>query len=842
MNYQIRKRNGTLEKFDKKKIKSAIRRAFVSRSKKAKSSYLDTLVQAVQRNIELIILEDRVTDIEVELIQDTIEQVLMQSGEFDVAKSFILYRNKRSEYRQIIDKFAETINDPNIISLLKDIQATFLSPEYTLDRLFSKYKSFYKETSNVIDLLIKGSTELVTADSPNWEFIASRFYLYKLHNSIDSYWNSVGANSFYEKIVHMTNEGLYGKYILEHWTEDEINELEKSIDTSRDFLFTYSSIDLLTKRYLIRTHDHRVIETPQEMFLGISMHLSIPDGSKKIVCAKNIYTILSKLQVTVATPTLSNSRKPLPQLSSCFEDVMPDSLTGIYRTITNFAQVSKLGGGMGIYMGKVRAVGSDIRGFKGVAGGVIKWVKLCNDTAVAVDQLGVRQGSVAIYLDIWHRDVLEFLQIRTNNGDDRMKAHDVFPAICVPDYFWELVKEDINADWYMMCPHEIQTQMGYCLEDSWGEEWKRRYLACVQNNNIPKRVVKVKDVVRLIIKSAVETGTPFIFNRDTVNRMNPNPHCGMIYCSNLCTEIAQNQSEIKEKSNNYYHEAGKNYVEEISEAGDFVVCNLASLVLGNIDVDSSDELRFVVSTAVRLLDNVIDLNYYPLHYARITNSKMRPIGLGTSGYHHLLAKHGIAWESEEHLKFMDVVYERINYYAIEASVQLAQEKSSYQEFVGSDWQTGQYFAKRNYHDDHWVSLMHKASKGIRNGYIMAIAPTSSTSIISGSTAGCDPVMNKFFLEEKKGSIIPRVAPELTDKTYWLYKNAHSISQDWVIDAAAIRQRHIDQAQSTNLYITHDYSFRQILDLYLRAWEKGVKTLYYIRSRSLEVESCDSCAS
>ena len=497
---------------------------------------------------------------------------------------------------------------------------------------------------------------------------------------------------------------------------------------------------------------------------------------------------------------------------------------------------------MGIYMGKVRAVGSDIRGFKGVAGGVIRWVKLCNDTAVAVDQLGVRQGSVAIYLDIWHRDILEFLQIRTNNGDDRMKAHDVFPGICIPDYFWELVKENIESEWHMMCPHEIQTQMGYCLEDSWGDEWKRKYIACVQNDNITKRTVKVKDIIRLIIKSAVETGTPFIFNRDLVNRTNPNPHCGMIYCSNLCTEIAQNQSEIKEKSNGYYHEAGKNYVEEISEAGDFVVCNLASLVLGNIDVNSDDELKFVVGTAVRALDNVITLNYYPIHYTKITNSKMRPIGLGTSGYHHLLAKHGIKWESQEHLDFMDRVYEKINYYAIDASVKLAQEKSPYQEFKGSDWETGDYFTKRNYTDEKWVSLMNRTKNGIRNGYIMAIAPTASTSVISGTTAGTDPVMNKFFLEEKKGSIIPRVAPNLNNKTYWLYKNAHNISQEWVIDAAAIRQRHIDQAQSTNLFVTHDYSFRQILDLYLRAWEKGVKTLYYIRSRSLEVEDCDSCAS
>ena len=325
MNHQIKKRDGAVEKFDKRKIKSAIRRAFVSKNRKIKTADLDILVNAVQDEILSVFPGDSAVD--VEQIQDIIENVLMKSGEFAVAKSFILYRNKRSEFRQIIDKFTDTIKDPNIISLLKDVQASFVSPEYTLELLFSKYKSFYKESSNVIDLLIKGSTELVSAEAPDWEFIASRFYLYKLHNSINSYWSSIdGVECLWDKITHMTKEGLYGDYIIKNWTKEEVDELEKAIESSRDFLFTYSAIDLLTKRYLIRTHDHKVIETPQEMFIGIALHLSIPEENNKVLWAKNIYTILSKLQVTVATPTLSNSRKPLPQLSSCFEDVMPDSL------------------------------------------------------------------------------------------------------------------------------------------------------------------------------------------------------------------------------------------------------------------------------------------------------------------------------------------------------------------------------------------------------------------------------------------------------------------------------------------------------------------------------------
>ena len=514
-----------------------------------------------------------------------------------------------------------------------------------------------------------------------------------------------------------------------------------------------------------------------------------------------------------------------------------------YRSIDNFAKVSKFGGGMGLYFGKVRATGAPIRGFQGAAGGVIRWIKLVNDTAVAVDQLGMRQGAVAVYLDVWHKDLPEFLQLRTNNGDDRMKAHDVFPAVCYPDLFWRLARDNINAPWYMMCPHEIYTVKGYRLEDSFGADWENKYYDCVNDDRIAKRVIPVKEVVRLILKSAVETGTPFCFNRDHVNRMNPNPHKGMIYCSNLCTEIAQNMSAIDLISRTVRVENGEEVVVQVTRPGEFVVCNLASLVLGNIDVNDGEELRGIVRTAVRALDNVIDLNFYPVEYAKINNKKYRPIGLGVSGYHHMLAKNGIKWESEEHIAFADRVFEDINYAAVEASCDLAAEKGSYLYFEGSDWQNGDYFEKRGYTSERWAKLRDKVRvAGMRNSYLIAVAPTSSTSIIAGTTAGLDPVMKKFFFEEKKGAMIPRVAPELSPATYWLYKNAHLIDQSYTVRAAGVRQRHVDQAQSLNLYITNDYTMRQVLGLYISAWEEGVKTVYYIRSKSLEVEECESCSS
>lgn len=834
---RIIKRDRAEEDFALSKVSNAIRRAFTASGEKMPEKEIAKLCKKLESE-----LADREM-VEVETIQDMVENALMAAGYYRVAKNYILYREKRTEYRQVINKFCQTISDQEIISLLKDIQASFQSKAYSLDFLYAKYQAFYKEQADTLEILTKAAVELITPEAPNWEFIASRLLLMQIEGGISREEAKLYIDSFYGKISYLTDQNLYGRYILEHYTKSEVEELGRYLDSSRDYLLTYSSLHLVSKRYLITDNNHVLLERPQEMFMGIAMHLAIPEGDSRVIWAKKIYDIISSLKVTMATPTMSNARKPLSQLSSCFEDVMPDSLTGIYRTIDNFAQVSKFGGGMGIYMGKVRAVGSDIRGFKGVAGGVLKWIKLCNDTAVAVDQLGVRQGSVAIYLDIWHRDMPEFLQIRTNNGDDRMKAHDVFPGICVPDLFWRMVKENIEGNWYMMCPHEILAIKGYSLEDYHGEEWERRYQECLNESRISKRAIKVKDMIRLIIKSAVETGTPFIFNRDTVNRLNPNKHQGIIYCSNLCTEIAQNQSEIKDVKVSVRIENGKEIITTETEAGDFVVCNLASLVLGNINTDNQDELREVIHTIIRALDNVIDLNFYPIPYAEITNMKMRPIGLGTSGYHHLLAQKGIKWESPEHLEFMDKLYERINYLSIEASSLLAEEKGSYLRFPGSDWQTGDYFRMRKYESPEWKRLSSDvARRGMRNAYLLAIAPTSSTSIIAGTTAGIDPVMNRYFLEEKKGNIIPRVAPQLSDSTFWLYKTAHQIDQEWVVDAASVRQRHLDQSQSVNLFITHDYSFRRILDLYLRAWEGGVKTLYYIRSRSLEVEECTSCSS
>lgn len=841
---EIRKRDGQIVEFKPEKIERAIAKAFASVDSQISQEDLAKMSGKIQKTILKKYPEDHI--VTVEEVQDLVELTLIDEDYYREVKSFILYRAKHSMDRKILSDFGKYIKDERVMGLVREIPEEFDNQRYPLEQLFLKFESFTKagmDQEDYLRALTKAASELTSKESPDREFIAGRFLMEDINQTVERNEKALGIEDFKGKIKFLTDKDLYGAYILENYSAEEIDDLEAYMDFSRDRLFTYSGLDLLLKRYLIRSHEGDLIERVQEMFMGIAMHLAIPEKDK-VAFAKKLYDVLSCLKATMATPTMSNARKPYNQLSSCFVETVPDTLKGIYRSISNFAEVSKHGGGMGLYFGKVRANGSDIRGFKGVAGGVIRRIKLANDTAVAVDQLGVRQGACACYLDLWHKDIPEFLQLRTNNGDDRMKAHDIFPAVCVPDLFWRLCRDKMEADRYMFDPHEIEKKYGKCLEDTYGEEFEAFYKKLVEDDEISKRVMSIKDMVRLLIKSWTETGTPFVFNRDIVNRTNPNKHRGMIYSSNLCTEIAQNMSPSETVSTEIKTEDGDTVIVNTTRPGDFVECNLASLTLGNLDVNNKEELESVINVVVRALDNVIDLNYYPVAYAEVTNKTYRAIGLGTSGYHHMLVQNGIRRSDKKaHADFVDKVYEDINYYAIKASNQLAKEKGSYRYFEGSDRQTGDYFEMRGYTSERWQKLREEvADTGLRNGYLMAIAPTGSTSIISGTSPGVDPIMNRYFLEEKKGAMVPRVAPGLTTKTFRLYENAHSIDQNISMEMAGVRQRHLDQGQSVNIYITTDFTMRQLLQIYITAREAGVKSIYYVRGKSLEVEDCEACES
>lgn len=689
-------------------------------------------------------------------------------------------------------------------------------------------------------------TEGISNKRPNikWQFVAAKLMLADLYKeaAIKRNYDHFGYGDFEQLIAYCTKHNYYGSYIMESYTKQEVQTLASYIKPERDYLFNYEGIKLLADRYLIRSYDKEVLELPQERFMIIAMHLALCEGEKKVEFAKKFYDILSELKMTAATPTLAAAGTPVHQLSSCFISVVGDNLWSIYDVNQKFANVSKHGGALGIYMGKVRALNSEIRGYKNASGGVIPWIKLYNDTAVAVDQLGRRKGGASITLDIWHRDIYDFLDLKTNNGDDRRKAHDIFPSVSIPDIFMERMEK--REAFSLFDPYEVHKIMGFYLEDFYDDynakDFSTRYLACENNPILDRITVPALDIMKKIMKSAVETGTPFLFFRDTVNRANPNKHAGMIYASNLCHEIAQNVSEDHLQEEVIASKEGTPYVIKTIQSGDMVTCNLNSINLGRVEFE---ELKDIIPLQVRMLDNVITLNQFPVSESKITSEKYRAIGLGTSGYHHYLVKHQIPWESEKHYEEANRLFEEIAYQAIKASMELAKEKGSYSCFHGSTWETGEYFASRNYTSSRWMDLQKEiASNGMRNGYLMAVAPTGSTSNIAGTTAGIDPIFKKFFVEEKKGSFTPKTAPELNDENYWLYKEAHHIDQISSIKACGIRQRHIDQGQSFNLYITPQATAKDILNLYFNAWKNGLKTIYYVRNQSLEMDECVSCSS
>ncbi|RFU62045.1 ribonucleoside-diphosphate reductase subunit alpha [Peribacillus glennii] len=700
--------------------------------------------------------------------------------------------------------------------------------------------------SQITNQLILEGLSNISEFEPDWTYVCARFYLQQLYR--EAKYNrhcKSGDASFYSLIVSLTAEGIYSPSLLNDFSIEEIHELGSYIDHKKDNLFTYIGLRTLADRYLARDYDKKTFELPQERFMIIAMTLMSREKSEhRIKMVLEAYWALSNLYMTVATPTLANAGKSYGQLSSCFIDTLDDSLQGIYDSNTDIANLSKSGGGIGVYLGKIRSRGSDIKGFKGVSSGVIPWMKQLNNTAVSVDQLGQRKGAIAVYLDVWHKDIFSFIDAKLNNGDERLRTHDLFTGICLPDVFMEQVES--RSQWYLFDPHEVRTIMGFSLEDHFDElrgngRFREKYWQCVNHPQLSKEEVPAIEIMKSIMKSQLETGTPYLFYRDEVNRMNPNAHAGMIYCSNLCTEITQNQSPTIMVEQ--YTEDGK--IITVKTPGDFVVCNLSSINLALAVRDGL--LERLIPIQVRMLDNVIDLNTIPVLQAQLTNQKYRAVGLGTFGWHHLLVISNIKWESDEAVNFADQLYERIAFLTIEASMNLAHEKGAYPAFRDSDWENGDYFRKRGYIDGKseldWTGLQQKVQEhGIRNGYLLAVAPNASTSIIAGSTASIDPIFRKVYSEEKKDYKIPVTVPDLNTETTWFYKSSFHIDQLWSIKQNAARQRHIDQAISFNLYVQNTVKARDLLNYHIQAWKSGMKTTYYTRSTSSTIEECDSCSS
>ncbi|MGQ7045679.1 ribonucleoside-diphosphate reductase subunit alpha [Bacillus cereus] len=748
-------------------------------------------------------------------------------------------------------------DEPRLRAFIQSITSRFPSldtKEYEQRVIdFVKSKKEYK-AEQITNRLIKDAMDRIGIDNgqhPDWTYIASAIYLRSMYKAAAKnrvYDPSEKYGSFYSLIKTLTTQGVYDAALLRDYTKEEINELGECIDAGKDEDFEYIALRTLGDRYLATDHSKNIYELPQERFLIIAMTLmQQEDRSKRLELVKESYWALSNRYMTVATPTLANAGKSHGQLSSCFIDTIGDSLQGIYDSNTDVANLSKGGGGIGTYWGFVRAKGSTIKGYKGIGGGIVPWLKMYNQTAVSVDQLGQRPGAIVAWLPVWHKDIFPFLDLKLNNGDERLRAHDLFQGLVIPDVFMEQVEK--RGEWYLFDPKEVFDKKGYYLDNFYDEKkgsgsFREKYWECVNDPNLSKVRIDAIEIIKSMLKSQLETGTPYMFYRDEANRKNPNKHAGMIYCSNLCVEIMQNMSATVFTESQIDEE----YTVIRKQNGDFVTCNLSSINLGKAVPDKV--LERLIRIQVRMLDNVIDLNEdrIEVKQAVATNRKYRAIGLGTFGWHHLLALKGIKWESEESVEFADKLYEMIAYYTIQASMELAKEKGAYPVFEGSDWATGEYFLDRGYvgatrEYTRWHALMDDVSTyGIRNGYLMAVAPNGSTSIIGGSTASIDPIFKREYAEEKKDYKIPVTAPDLGPQTYWYYKTAWELDQNWSIKQNAARQRHIDQSQSFNLYVKNDIPAPELLGLHMAAWKAGLKTTYYLRSTAIEIEECESCSS
>lgn len=704
----------------------------------------------------------------------------------------------------------------------------------------------------ILNKLIELAVESVDVDVPEWQFFAGRLYANKLYKEASKnrlYDAAEKYGSYYGLQEGLISRGVYSSDILDKYSHDEVVDAQNIIDPELDKKLTYLGLRTLAERYLGRDGDGNLFELPQERWLTIAMYLmQNEDPAKRMDLVKEAYWALANLYMTVATPTLANSGKTHGQLSSCFVETVPDSLTGIYDSLNSVAQVSKYGGGIGVYFGFVRGAGASIRGVKGAAGGSIRFIRSFEALALSVDQLGVRRAGIAIYQDIWHPDIEAFLDLRLNNGEETTRAHNLSLGVNIPDLFMEKVEKD--GDWYLFDPYEVYSKKGWYLQDSYDEHvgsgsFRQRYDELVADNNVKKKIVKAKDLFKRILKSQLETGYPYIMHRDNVARDNPLKKHGIVYSSQLCSEITQNMSPTTFQD--VVIDGDRIVVEKT--AGDFVVCNLSSVSLGTAYPDGV--LDRLIPIQVRMLDNVIDINKLPVPAASITNKKTRSIGLGTSGFHQLLAKNFLHWESDEAVEFTSKVYEEIAYRTIKASADLAIERGYPELFEGSEWQSGEYFRRNGFLESSskwdWEGLDKQIrEKGVRNLYMIAIAPTGSTSLISHNSMGVDGVTDIFYTEEKKDMRIPVVVPDYSIYTNNYYKPAYQTDQSWSIKHNAVRQKWVDQAISFNLYINNDGTkqgaqpdtpeVKKAVRLYqhhFQIWRSGIKTSYYVRSQTVQ---------
>jgi ribonucleoside-diphosphate reductase alpha chain len=667
-------------------------------------------------------------------------------------------------------------------------------------------------TKDIFDAQIKAASGLISREHPDFTFVAARYLLCDLYKRVN-------GSAYYHPLRFVIAAGVKdGRYSPKLASSFDFDKLEAAIQPDRDFQFDYFGLQNVVDRYLMRTKDRKIIELPQQFFMRVAMGMALNE-TDPTYAAIEFYNLLSSFDFMSSTPTLFNSGTVRSQLSSCYLNTVADQISSdtdegedrwasIFGTIEESARLSKFAGGIGTSWSRVRGSGSHIHGTNGKSSGVVPYLKIYNDTAVAVNQGGKRKGSFAPYLEVWHPDFWDFCELKKEFGDDRLRAHDIYPAAWVSDLFMKRVKAD--GVWSVFDPHEFPE-----LHELYGVDFERRYEQLEREGKF-KSQRPAKELWKHILTNLFETGHPWITFKDECNRRSPQAHVGRVHSSNLCTEITLNTSDTET-----------------------AVCNLGSVNLAKHIKDGQldhEKLKRTIRVAMRMLDNVIDLNYYPSERARNSNLKHRPVGLGMMGYTEAMIASGLAWDSWEGVQWGDEVTEAFSYYAIEASSDLALERGTYPSFMGSSWSNGilpiDTARESTISTLDWGSLRHKVYRqGMRNSNTMAIAPTATISILTGTEPCIEPI---FEVERVEGNISGKfkvISPCVRYGRPELLKTVWDIEPIWIVRHAAKRQKWIDQSQSVNIFVKAGTKGRDLAEIYMAAWELGLKTTYYLRSQS-----------
>ena len=882
--YKIIRRNGSVVAFEPSKIAIAVTKAFlaVNGGQGAASARVREQVEQLTHSVVRALLRSRPNGgtFHIEDIQDQVELALMRSGEHNVARAYVLYREKRNQERaaqQEVSQETQAANQAgesgikvtdNGVEKWLDMAALRTVIEAACEGLGNHIdatpiitetiKNLYDGVpmAQVYDSAILASRTLIEKD-PAYSQVTARILMHVIRKEIlgkEVLQGDMQAeySTYFAKYI---NEGISAELLDPRMREFDLPRLAAALNASRDLQFNYLGLQTLYDRYFLHIEDRR-IEMPQAFFMRVAMGLALNELDRERR-AIEFYEILSTFDFMSSTPTLFNSATTRPQLSSCYLTTVDDDLDGIYEALKENALLSKFAGGLGNDWTNVRALGSHIKGTNGKSQGVVPFLKVVNDTAVAVNQGGKRKGAVCAYLETWHLDIEEFLELRKNTGDDRRRTHDMNTSNWIPDLFMKRVME--GGDWTLFSPSNTPD-----LHDKYGRAFEEAYVAYEQKADRgelkPFRRIPAQQLWRKMLGMLFETGHPWITFKDPCNIRSPQQHTGVVHSSNLCTEITLNTNETE-----------------------IAVCNLGSVNLtAHMTTDANgkmildhEKLQRTVRTAMRMLDNVIDINYYAVAKARNSNLKHRPVGMGIMGFQDCLHMQRIPYASEEAVKFADSSMEAVCYYAYQASNELAEERGVYSTYKGSLWdrgilpqdsvamlaaERGGYVEVDNSSTMDWSGLRARIKQhGMRNSNCVAIAPTATISNIIGVSACIEPTFQNLFVKSNLSGeftvVNEYLVRDLKDRGLWdevmiadlkyfdgtlskidripqdlrdLYATAFEVEPSWLVEAASRRQKWIDQAQSLNIYMA-GASGKKLDDTYKLAWLRGLKTTYYLRT-------------